>query len=69
MESQIWVPSGSNKPWQRVPKNTNDGLSAPLSITKFPQTATLSLKRPRFEIFPEPDFRKDNEIPLVRFAR
>jgi len=26
---------GSNKSWQRVPQNTNDGLSAPLSITEF----------------------------------
>jgi hypothetical protein len=38
----IRVRSESNKPWHRVPYNTDDGLSAPLSITKFQQSATLS---------------------------
>ncbi len=35
VKSKTWVRLGSDKLRQRIPSNTNDGLSAPLSFTEF----------------------------------
>ena len=62
----MWVRVGSNNSWRRVPKSTNDGLSAPFSITKLQQPATLSRQRSRIR---GPSFRSTPNLSWIYAAR
>ena len=52
----MWVRLGSNNSRRRVTQSTNDGLSAPFSITKFQQPATLSRQRSRVRVPSSPPY-------------